>query len=368
MKARLFLAALLALLVGLGVAWFRANFEKRPVQEWVGASGEARLRPYLAAERLAERMGWKATELRSLPELGSLPASGVLLMPPRRQALTADRLAEIVGWVERGGHLIADAEYLGVADPLFDALGVRRAEAQRLVKPHRVEIRPGRTLAVALYGGMKLALPEAPVRFRIEEQLASFVRGRGLVTVATTLEFAENRAIGQLDHAELLWHLLTLTPSRELVVYWAPARLSLWTFLTENAAPALAAFLSLLVLWLWSIAPRFGPVAPDAPPGRRRLLDHLRASGRYFWNKGLRARLVIAARDAALRRIARAQPDFANASERERVARLASLAGIGMEEAHRFLVAGGAMRGADFIKLTQQAQRIHSALEKGAKS
>jgi hypothetical protein len=30
-------------------------------------------------------------------------------------------------------------------------------------------------------------------------------------------------------------------------------------------------------------------------------------------------------------------------------------------------IAGGAMRGADFIKLTQQAQRVHSALEKGAK-
>lgn len=367
MKTRMFIAALLVLLVGLGVAWFRANFEKRQVEEWVGASGEARRRPYLAAQRLAERMGWKATELRSLPELASLPASGVLFMPPRRQGLTSDRLAEIVRWVERGGHLIADAEYLGVADPLFDALGVRRAEGQRLVKPHSVEIRPGRTLSVALYGGMKLALPDAQVRLRIDEQLASFVRGRGLVTVATTLDFAENRAIGQHDHAELLWHLLTLTPSRELVVYWAPARLSLWSFVAENAAPALAGVLTLLFLWLWSIVPRFGPVAPDAPPGRRRLLDHLRASGRYFWNRGLRARLVIAARDAALRRISRVQPDFASASERERATRVAALIGTSPEEAHRFICAGGAMRGADFIKLTQQAQRVHSALEKGAK-
>lgn len=367
MKARLFVAALVLLLVGLGVLWFRENFEKRPVQEWVGASGEARLRPYLAAERFAQRMGWKATELRSLPELASLPASGVLLLPPRRQALTSERLAEIIAWVERGGHLIADAEYVGVSDPLFDALGVGRAEGNRAVKPRSVELRPGRSITAALYGGMKLVPPGAQVRFRVDEQLVSFVRGRGLVTVTTTLDFAENAAIGQHDHAELLWHLLTLTPARELVVYWAPARLSLWNFLTENAAPALIGFLLLLALWLWSIVPRFGPVAPDAPPGRRRLLDHLRASGRYFWNKGLRARLVIAARDAALRRIARVQPDFAGASERERVGRVASLTGSNKEEAHRFLVAGGAMRGADFIKLTQQAQRIHSALEKGAK-
>ena len=367
MRARILVPGAVVLIIGLGVAWFFANFEKRPAKERVGASGEARLRPYLAAERFAERMGWKALELRSLPELGKLPAAGVLLIPPRRQALTGDRIAEIVAWVERGGHLIADAELFGGPDPLLDTLGVQRAEGQRATKPQSIELRPGRPATVQLYGGMKLVVPDAQVRFRIGDELVSFARGRGLVTVATTLQFAENAAIGAHDHAELLWHLLTLTPSRELAVYWAPARLSLWKFLTENAAPALAGSLFLLFLWLWSIAPRFGPVAPDAPPGRRRLLDHLRASGRYFWNKGLRGRLVIAARDAALRRLTRAQPDFAAASERERVDRLASLAAISREEAHRFLAAGGTMRGADFIRLTQHAQRVHSALEKGAK-
>ena len=157
------------------------------------------------------------------------------------------------------------------------------------------------------------------------------------------------------------------TEEFELQVYFRPERLSLWGFLKENAAPALAAGGLLLALWLWSIAPRFGPVAPDVPPGRRRLLDHLRASGRYFWASGLRSRLVVAARDAALRRIARAQPDFAFASQAERAARLSSLTGISTDEAARFMVAAGALRGADFIKLTQHAQRVHSALEKGSK-
>jgi hypothetical protein len=108
-------------------------------------------------------------------------------------------------------------------------------------------------------------------------------------------------------------------------------------------------------------------VAPDLPPARRRLLDHLRASGRYYWAKGLRGELVAAARDAALRRLARAQPDFAVAPQSEKVSRLASLTGISHEEASRFLSAGGAMHGADFIKLAHHAQRTHAALEKGKK-
>lgn len=368
MKTRIIVLVGMAALIGLGVLWFRTNFEKRTVKEHVGASGEARLRPYLAAERLAERMGWKAAELRSLPELGSLPPRGVLIMPDRRQALSGERIAELVAWAERGGHLVVDAEYLAVPDPLLDALGVVRADATPpVLKPRTVELPNGRTVTVSLLGSMRIVVPDAQVRLRIGEQLASFSRGRGMVTVATSLGFAQNWAIGEHDHAELFWQLLQLAPSHELVVYWAPAKLSLWGFLKENAAPALAASALLLLLWLWSIIPRFGPVAPDLPPGRRRLLDHLRASGRYYWAKGLRSRLVVAARDAALRRIARVQPDFATASETERIGRIAALTGAGKEEAHRFLSAGGAMRGADFIKLAHQAQRVHSALEKGTK-
>jgi hypothetical protein len=369
MNARLIIVGALALLVGLGYLWFHENFEKGPAKEWVGPSGEARLRQFLAAERFAERMGWKARELRSLPELDSPPARGVLLLPNGRQALSGERLGTILGWVARGGHLIAEAEARGVPDPLFDLMEVAREEAPPITKPFSIELpRSGRRLTVSMPGVMKLVPPpDDEIRFRVGEQLLSFGHGDGVITVASTLNFARNRAIGANDHAELLWHVLSLTPARELAVFFRPGRLSLWGFLKENAAPVLVAGGLLLALWLWSIMPRFGPVAPDAPPGRRRLLDHLRASGRYFWASGLRSRLVVAARDAALRRISRAQPDFAAASAAERARRLASLTRLSLEESQKFLTAAGAMRGIEFIKVTQQAQRVHSALEKGAK-
>jgi hypothetical protein len=366
-KGRILALVGVVALAGLAVAWWRAHFERVPVNEWVGASGEARVRQFLAAERFAERMGREATEARSLAALDALPARGALILPAHRQPLSAERLSELVRWAERGGHLIAEAEPIGVPDRLLDMLAVRR-EAAPAPKTLSVELpATGRRLTVAMPSNMKLVLPGAEVRLRASEQLVSFARGRGVVTVAATLGFARNHAIGEHDHAELLWHLLKLTPGGELVVYWSPMRLSLWDFLRANAAPVLVAAALLLVLWLWSIVPRFGPVARDAPPGRRRLLDHLRASGRYYWTQGLRSRLVVAARDAALRRIARAQPDFAAASQAERISRLASLARISREEAARFLSAAGAMRGADFIRIAQHAQRIHSALEKGAK-
>jgi hypothetical protein len=194
----------------------------------------------------------------------------------------------------------------------------------------------------------------------------SLRRGRGVVSVASSLYFARNELVGRDDHASFLWALLQFSASHELRVFMRPHKLSLAAFLAEHAGPALAGGALLLALWLWRIAPRFGPLLPDAPPARRRLLDHLRASGRYFWARGRQGRLLAAAREAALRRVARAHPDFAVAPERERAARLARLAGVPEEEAARFMAPPPALlRGSAFIDSVRVAQRIHAALDQG---
>ena len=367
MKTRLIVGgALLALAIG-AVVWWNMTFVRVPAKVWVGPSGEARLRQFLAAERFAERMGLPAKELRALPDIDALAPGGVLLMPTRRQALDAQRMDRILTWVQNGGHLIAEAEAHGISDPLFDLLAVRRIDATWVGDPLTVPIAGG--LKVALRSRLGLEPPTGRLLVRAASgesvRLASFGRGRGVVTVTSSLDFARNPQIGELDHAEFFWRLARLTPATHLAVYWRPVRLSLWGFLTEHALAALAASLALLAMWLWHIAPRFGPVAPDAPPVRRRLLDHLRASGRYYWALDLRERLLIAARDAALRRVLRAQPEFATAPPHERAARLAALAGVPVGEAQRLLDAGGAIRGAAFIQVMQTAQRVHAALERG---
>lgn len=380
MSTRTIVVLLVAVLAVLYAAWFVTTHDRVSAQQWIGPTGEARLKPFLAAQRLAERMGLETNELRSLPALEELPSAAVLIVPAPRQELHSAKIAELLRWVERGGHLIAEAEYLGVPDPLFDRLGVKRVRVEAPASSLFVVTPDGSKLRAYFGDSMHLAAKPERVRLRAGEHLVSFARGRGMVTLATSLRFARNpglddeyarmskrpaRSIGGLDHAALFWAVLSLTPERELHVYFRPERLSLWEFLMRNAAPVLIAGGLLLALWLWSIGPRFGPVAPDTPPGRRRLLDHLRASGRYYWGRGMRSRLVVAARDAALRRVARAQPDFPVSPSEERVARLATLAGISKEEATRFMSAAGAMRGLDFIRIVQHAQRIHAALEKG---
>ncbi len=363
-------------LLAAAIAWLASNFERVPARIYVGPSSESRLHPFLAAERFASRMGLQSREMRSLPELDALSGAGALLLQSRRQAFDAARVDRIVGWIERGGHLIVEAELIGVSDPLLDRLGVKRlADPLKPDPAPRTTTVPvnlqssGKKLAASLLAPMKLEPPAGDPIVRAgaagATKLVTFARGKGAVTAAVSLNFARNPAIGDHDHAELLWQLLQVNGARALHVLFNPERLSLWKFLVEHAWTALVPSVALLILWLWRIAPRFGPIVPDAPPARRRLLDHLRASGRYYWANDLRGRLVEAAREAALRRIARAQPDFSGASRPEQAARLAEFAGLSTENAGELLAAEGAARGADFIRLMHHAQRVHAAAERG---
>lgn len=365
----------LATLAVLAIGWYLSGFERVTVKQRVGYSGEARLRPFLAAERFAARMGLAARELRALPELDRLPIAGVLILPRQRQSIEARRAAQLSVWAAAGNHLIVEAEREGVADPLLAQLRIVRGRADAQARPRTVQAqRPGgaRTLTVSGFSSNRVqALGQTPL-FRVgptgNERLVTVRHGAGLVSVATDLNFARNALIGEHDNASLLWHLLTLRSARELLVFHHPRRLSLADFLAANAPGVLIAAALLLALWLWRIAPRYGTVLPDPPHARRRLLDHLRAGGRFLWSQGLRAQLAAAARDAALRRVTRAYPDFTLAPPAEQAARLGALAGLAPADTALLLAAPGpAPSGADFMHLVHCAQRVHFALERGTR-
>lgn len=356
---------------GLGAIWFLLNFDLAPTREWVGMSGEARRNPYLALERLAERMGMPAHEVRSLAELGALPPRGVLLLPQPRGDLARRERARLLEWAANGGHLVIEAEPTGTPDPLLDALGVTR-KAVRSSGPRKpAEIAwPGatRTLRADLSPRQVLEA-KAP---RIAEggqagaMLLQLTRGDGRVTVINDFAFLQNRAIGAHDHAELGWRILSASgPATVLRVFNNPQRLSLTRWLRANAPAVLAAAAAFLVLWLWRIAPRFGPIAPDPERARRSLLDHLRASGRFLWNAGQREELAEAAREAALRRVSRANPDFASITRGERRARLANSFGLAPEDAERVLAPQSPRTMPEFVRCIRVLQIIHDRLARG---
>lgn len=377
--SRQILFALLVVVLGLsGTAWFLANFERTTEKVRVGFQGKARTDRSLAAQRLLQRMGMHAQAVKALPELRALPPSATLVLPQARWAIAPPLRAELLRWVEQGGHLIVEAEPVHEPDPLLDALGVKRSAIE---VPESEEDLGGLRAA---WETVKIALPDdrPPVNVHMsqslsvdaETALASFggdyattllliERGRGLVTVANDLAGITNELIGEHDHAEFLWRLVQLQPEgREVLFFDNPQALSLAGWLRAHAWPALSAGTALLLLWLWRVAPRFGPVQADPERQRRRLLDHLRTSGRFLWSNGGGAQLLEAAREACLRRVTRAHPDLLATPEAQREARLAELLGLEREQARRLLHAPAGARMIDFLHTIRLYQDIHERL------
>jgi hypothetical protein len=364
--------AILAVLVLGGAWWFFTNFERVPTREWVGYQGEARRNSFLAAERLLARMGMRVRHVKTPGELRELPANGTLILPDRRDSIAPDERRRLLAWVDGGGHLIVEDEDHRRPDPLLEALAVKRAPTPRPERETALEVRLPHAPApmkVRMHALQTLEAPQAEVTIRgkAATHLVHFARGRGQVTALNDLAFMRNGAIGANDHAEFLWQLVRFRPATAAVfVFDNPQKLSLAGWLADNAWPALAAAAAVLALWLWHIAPRFGPLAPDPEPARRRLLDHLRASGRFQWSTGGAATLTESAREAALRRVARAQADFTGLGARERETRLNQSFGLTPAEAQRVLRPAPSLAIHEFVTGMRVFQRIHERLSSRA--
>lgn len=338
--------ALGALLIGLGV-WFYMNFERVTVRERVGFKGEAARNPLLAFTRLLERMGLEVRAPRERTALADLPVNATLILPRGRGAYTAARAEEVRSWVVNGGHLIVYAERPGTRDTVLDALKIGRGEADN-AEPALATVRfphVDRPLKVQIGTTFELIdLEPARTRFIGKTEAGTIVlhlaAGRGRVTVVPSMGFMTNSTIGEHDHAAFAWALVSFVPGTSAVViapHFDPPSIFAW--LGENARAALAAVAALLIVWGWRAARRFGPVAPEPTRERRRLLDHLRASGRFLWRVDAEPRLLAAARETCLQRIARARPALLDLQPGDRAERLAVLTELPRREILHALIA-----------------------------
>lgn len=329
-------AAALVLLIATGAVWLVLNFEYVSEPEYVGLQGEARRNPLLAAMRLYERMGVPAREARRVADLDTLEPGATLILLRQRAALTQRHTEELLSWVSAGGHLIVEPQDYRARDRVLDGLNIHRRPL-RLQPPRKPsEFRlPHAPEALRVDFGPRQHFIDVEKRavLTVDEHWSVLLQrlplGRGHVTVVNGLRFMMSRRIGELDHAEFAWQLVRFQPATPAVVVAARLEMpSLASWLRESASAAALTGALLILLWLWRVVPRFGPMRADPPPSRPRLLDHIRASGRFHWASGSARRLLAAAREACLRAIARNHPGLTAMPPQAQVARLAQLTAL----------------------------------------
>ncbi len=248
-----------------------------------------------------------------------------------------------------------DAEQLDCSDDWADSGSDVYATGSQLGKPQ---------LHIHLHG-VKWLVSDAPMLAKLgppnRPRLVQRAVGDGRLTAVISLDPLRNDELGNYDHAEVLHRLILQQPAqRVLFVRAQPGGLGSW--LREYAWRVLAAAAVLLVLALWSTMPRFGPVAADPLPLRRRLLDHLLASGRLLWSRGEHRVLATAAVESALRRLRSEYPHTRWMPPAELAMFLQRRFQLDAAVVSMLLVPGQVHTPAALITLVRACQRIHSEL------
>ena len=295
MKTRPLVLATIGALIGLGAWWFTQNFGFTKERVHVGYSGEARVNPLFGARLLLERLGLRVQQQTQLGKIDKLPRQATIILAADRSDMDPVVARNLLAWVEHGGHLVVGVEHPLPRDHLLGFLGVdatwntkgdRRAAGQAS-GPDAVTFPDGMQFRLDLFPSPRLTDEDQNSYWTYESRgggrILEFVWGEGRVTVFSTLRPLTNPAIGQYDHAALLWYLVGGEGAAgDVFLIRNLESQSLMAWLRTHAAAAVAATGVFLLLSLWQVVPRFGPLAPTSEPDRKSLLEHIRALGRFY--------------------------------------------------------------------------------------
>lgn len=301
---------LLALVVfGLGCLWFVKHYELKEIDSYTGYRGEARSNDLFAARLFLKRMGIASTRkdgLLSLPDTDT-----VIVLDTGRYTMTQQKTQTLLAWVAAGGHLVTRArvDYASETELAADEENQQKPETEdrdALQQALQVEIGASQMLDekdlpfslqlsnqpkplkmdLSFFNELLTNNPNAQIyQANAKNILLQIKHGQGLISLAATLEFAENHLIDKADHAEFFWWLLHSHNAnfKEVWLINQDTLPSLSTLLIQYVWPVLWMVVLLLLASFWALIPRFGAFIPEPIPERRRILEHIKASGQFMW-------------------------------------------------------------------------------------
>lgn len=336
-------ALLVLALVLIGGAFWRSHYVQ--VEETIDQprSGEAASNPLYVLKLALRNDGVKVDARQRLAlVLNPLQPRDTVVIYRDPRTLSRSDAEQLLGWVERGGHLIVRTpplrDSLGESPvPVLDALGVTLLdpsdghgdEHQRngCVGLYERALEPQSLFCNARRFYYYNSDVEPDFAWGDEDEAyvyARFPRGEGSVDVLADLDFLSNRGGGnplmdafQVGGDEIAAPVNAALARQVLgpnyragtvhLIYAAEVP-SLWKTLIFNSWMAWLPLLLWLLGWLWQRTQRLGPLRPTPALERRSLLEHIVASGEHIYRYGYGPTLYEAARRAFLLRLRRRDP------------------------------------------------------------
>ena len=381
----------MAIGLGLGAYSLYQRLEIIESTTRISLEGEARKNPLYAARLFLHRMGIPAESKPSVQGLTLPDINTVLIISSKRKTLSRKRVNDLYAWVQAGGHLIArsvdDIDYYKYLknktededyssdDPLQslmllstgDRIDARDNDSQVNIKGSK---RPLKLVLDRFYP------IESPDDFPQNDELIKVKKGvfilrrkvdKGMITLVSDFSFMNNRKIRDADHAELLWQLVHgLDTPDEVWLIHNDEMPALWRILWRTAWAFIISLTLLFVLWIYRSAHRFGPLIPKEPENRRSLIEHIAASGNFYWKNKQKKKLIESTRDALNKRIALTHPGWQQLSSTEKIAQLSARLELPESTVHRLLfdqkIALAKTSADEFTELVKQLEEIRNSI------
>lgn len=346
LSRRALVSGLVVILLLLVAYWFVVNFRIVWEKKYVGYQGEAAYNSLLAAQRLLERLGQTTETVYFLPNFEhKLSTADTIVLLPNNTTFNPLQSKQLLEWIYQGGHLILENGRFwdDAIDNLllkpFKVQGKTDKTIKKPTKPLKFKWQ-GQTFQVNFDVTYRLNTENKPLTFVKSQQghhLLHYRYGHGLISILSDMNFITNAQIGDYDHARFFWQLIQLRESTNFI-WLADIRgnstSSLWRLLWEKAWTLIVSIAMLLIVWLWNSSRRFGSLLPPPPRPRRRLLEHIEASGRFLWQQQQTNILLQETRQVILKRLTQTHPDWLQLSQHERVEQLAQWCHFSAQEIH----------------------------------
>ncbi|HNP63428.1 MAG TPA: hypothetical protein PKH39_05790 [Woeseiaceae bacterium] len=371
----------LALLLVLGLtlfgAWFLQTHHKVVDRQFVGYSGEARYNDFLAAELLLREMGIEADSRASLTPSEWLPYYHDTIVSRTSESIAImDEQSLLLDWILNGGHLVLlpPRQASRITDEFIQGFGARFVELEHIpdededaendatsdeefdyffnlsTSSLRVEVADANDYSATLYD-----------EFGYIAARRSW--GSGYVTLIADDEYFLNRSLGDEDHARFLLDVVAgYVPSGKVWFVLDSSFPALWQLIWNNAAYAVVAAAAALMLWLWSVIPKFGPAIEPAVTARRSILEHVSAAGHFAWRHHGTASLARSSIDALLHDAEIRHPDISRMSPDNQARALARLSDIDAQTILAVLLHHNESRHREFANNIQALQKVRKRL------
>lgn len=366
--------------------WLYTKLDYKIVEKDQGYQGEARTNPYLAAEFFLRRMGQKSEKIKLFTDKQKvLDQHDTLLVPSVRLAFDSRRSNDMLEWANRGGHLIItgqpDSETnTSQRDHLLDSLGLY-IERQSLGDDSELDEEP---VNIAIYDEdhfwqvdfddylviSHTAEFKSEVIWSVEDNARvhamQIKSGQGLITLLSDIRMFRNDYIESYDHAAFLLSLANdqSEATSNNVFYYSlfEDSMSLYQWLWENAKPLMLSFCVFIIIVLWMLIPRFGPLINVHKPIRRQFLEHLTASGNYHWRQGHYHRLLLEVRKQLSKKVKLKHPEWTALSKHDQIMHFVELSEIEEEAIDNALFDNSVEQVNDFTNKVKILEKLRKSL------